>query len=94
MDKLITPQYRHKDAESLGLYSYLADLQAEWEKYKANLFLYPHVVAQAIIGEIGTIKKMINSYETAEWIAEQATIEGQLQLNDELDKAAEMKVSA
>jgi hypothetical protein len=80
---------KHKDAESLGLYTYLSDLQAEWEKYKDNLFLYPHVVSQAIIGEIGTIKKMINSYETSEWISEQAAIEGQLQLNSELEKALE-----
>lgn len=85
---------KHKDAESLGLYTYLSDLQAEWEKYKANLFLYPHVVSQAIIGEIGSIKKMISVFETDEWKAEQAAIEGQLQLNAELDKAVEMKVSA
>jgi hypothetical protein len=80
---------KHKDAESLGLYDYLSRLEVEKAKYKADVFLYPPVIYDAIIGEIGTIKKMINSYETAEWIAEQAAIEGQLQLNDELDKALE-----
>jgi hypothetical protein len=80
---------KHKDAESLGLYDYLSDLETEWARYSKDIFLYPSAVGQAIIGEIGTIKKMINSYETAEWIAEQAAIEGQLQLNDELEKALE-----
>jgi hypothetical protein len=83
---------RSEDAERLGLYTLLADLETEWNAWSKNILLYPIVIGDALCIAKAKVREQISVFESN--AAEQTAIDGQLQLNAELDKAVEMKIGA
>jgi hypothetical protein len=69
VDKPLSQERLSKDAERLGLYKLLSELETEWARYKKDLFLYSSCVADAIIGHILTLRKQIEVHEAVEQIA-------------------------
>jgi hypothetical protein len=76
----------NEDAERLGLYKLLADLETEYTAWKKNILLYPSCIADALIIAIRKVKEQIGVFESN--AIEQVATEGQLQLNAELEKAS------
>jgi hypothetical protein len=77
---------KNEDAERLGLYKLLADLETEWAAWSKNILLYPVVIGDALIIAGNKVREQIRGFESN--ALEQVAIEGQLQLNAELEKAS------
>jgi hypothetical protein len=77
---------KNEDAERLGLYTLLANLEAEWAAWSKNILLYPVVIGEALCIAKAKVKEQIHGFESN--AIEQVAIEGQLQLNAELEKAS------
>jgi predicted nucleic acid-binding protein len=77
---------RSEDAERLGLYKLLADLEAEKEAWSKNILLYPLVIGDALILAVSKVREQIHTFESID--AERVALDGQLQLNHELREVA------
>lgn len=82
---------RHKDAEALGLYDLLSQFETERERYKANVFIYPPVIYDALLAAITLTRQQIKVFEAS---AQSEAIDNQLAHNSKLNKAVEMEWSA
>jgi hypothetical protein len=62
----LSQERRSTDAERLGLYTLLANLEAEWAAWSKNILLYPVVIGDALCIAKAKVREQISTFEKNE----------------------------